>query len=88
MTKVQIHLKVCPSNASAQLFRQPDFQWQHDSPVSLVTQDDSWKCFTIQSIVVLVTCNNSMASNNKVSLPLYGRYLVTDLDCDGNHQAV
>ena len=35
----------------------------------------------VSLLLFLVTCNNYTASNNKVTLSLYGRYLAMDLDC-------
>ena len=36
----------------------------------------------------VVTRNPYMASNNKILLSLYGKYLAMDLDCDGTWEAV
>ena len=39
-------------------------------------------------LLFFVTQNSSIASNYKVILSLYGRYLAMDFDFDGNWQAV
>ena len=39
-------------------------------------------------LLFFVTCNPFMASNNKVLLSFYRRYLAMNVDCDGAQQAV
>ena len=39
-------------------------------------------------LLFIVTRNPYTASNNKISLSLYGQYLAMNLDCDGTRQVV
>ena len=43
---------------------------------------------TLRHCYFVVTCNPYMASNNKILLSLYGKYLAMDLDCDDTRQVV